>query len=124
MRELVTPDLSGPVPVARVAEEVDLANAARLRQELLALATDEVDGLIVDVTDVPYMDSAGIKALFDVARDFRRRKQSMVVTVPVGSPVRRLLKITNFLEVAPICDDVETAVELIAKGPGEYGAGR
>jgi anti-anti-sigma factor len=65
MREMVTPDLSGPVPVARVAGEVDLANAARLRQELMALATDDVDGLVVDVTDVPYADSAGIRVLFD-----------------------------------------------------------
>ena len=71
MRELVTPDLSGPVPVARVAGEVDLANATRLRQELLALVTDEAVGLVVDVTEVPYADSAGIKVLFDVARDLR-----------------------------------------------------
>jgi anti-sigma B factor antagonist len=117
MREMVTPDLSGPVPVARVAGEVDLANAARLRQELLALATDEVDGLVVDVTDVPYADSAGIRVLFDLARDLRQRNQSLAVTVPVSSSLRRLLKITNFQEVAPICDDAETAVQLIAKGP-------
>jgi anti-sigma B factor antagonist len=117
MRELVTPDLSGPVPVARVAGEVDLANATRLRQELLALATDAVDGLIVDVTDVPYADSAAIKVLFDLARDLRRRDQSLAVTVPVSSPLRRLLKITNFQEVAPICEDAGTAAQLIAKGP-------
>ena len=117
MGALVTPDLSGPVPVARVAGEVDLANAARLRQELMALATDDVDGLIVDLTDVPYADSAGIKVLFDLARDLRRRDRSLAVTVPVSSPLRRLLKITNFQEVAPICDDAQTAVQLIANGP-------
>ena len=47
----------------------------------------------------------------------------LVVTVPKSSPLRRLLKITNFQEVAPICDDAETAVELIAKGLGEGGTG-
>jgi anti-anti-sigma factor len=117
MREMVTPDFSGPVPVARVAGEVDLANATRLRQELMALATDEVCGLVVDVTDVPYADSAGVRVLFDLARDLRRRNQSLAVTVPVSSPLRRLLKITNFQEVAPICDDAQTAAQLIAKGP-------
>jgi anti-anti-sigma factor len=116
MREMVTPDLSGPVPVARVAGEVDLANAARFRRELMALATDEVDGLVVDLTDVPYADSAWIRVLFDLARDLRRRNQSLAVTVPVTSPLRRLLKITNFQEVAPICEDAQTAVQLIAKG--------
>jgi len=117
MPDLVTPDLSGPVPVARVAGEVDLANAARLRQVLLALATDEVDGLVVDITDVPYADSAGIRVLFDLARDLGRRDQGLAVTVPVSSPLRRLLKITNFREVAAICDDAQTAVQLIAKCP-------
>jgi anti-anti-sigma factor len=123
MRELVTPDLYGPVPIARVGGDIDLANAARLRQELLALATDEAYGLVVDLTDVSYADSAGIKVLFDLARDLRRRDQSLAVTVPVGSPIRRLLKITNFQEVAPICDDAQTAVQLIAKGPSEHRAG-
>jgi anti-sigma B factor antagonist len=118
VNQLVTPDLSGPVPVARVAGEVDLANAARLRQELLALATDEADGLVVDLTGVPYADSSGIKVLFDVARDLCRRDLSLVVAVPANSALRRLLKITSFQEVAPICDDAETAVDLIAKGPG------
>jgi anti-anti-sigma factor len=117
MSELVTPDLSGPVPVARVAGEIDLANAARLRQELLALATDEVDGLVVDGTNVSYADSAGIKVLFDLARDLRRRDQTLAVTVPMSSTLRRLLKIANFQEVAPICDDTQTAVQLIAQGP-------
>ena len=115
MREVVTADRSGPVPVARVAGDIDLSNAARIRQDLLALATDDVHGLVVDITDVPYVDSAGIKVLFDLARDLRRRNQSLVVTVPTSSPLRRLLKITNFQEVAPICDDAETAFELIAK---------
>lgn len=117
MGRLVTLDGSGPVPVARVAGEVDLANATRLRQELVALATGEFDWLVVDLADVSYADSSGIKVLFDLARDLRRRSQSLAVTVPQGSPLRRLLKITNFQEVAPICDDVETAVELIAKQP-------
>lgn len=116
MNQLVTPDLSGLVPIARVAGEVDLANATRLRQELLALTTDDADGLVVDLAGVPYADSAGIKVLFDVTRDLRQRNLSLVVAVPASSPLRRLLKITNFQEVAPICDDADAALELIVSG--------
>ena len=128
MHRLVTLDASGPLPVARVAGEIDLANATRLRQELLGLA-DEFDWLIVDLTAVSYADSSGIKVLFDLARDLRRRSQSLAVAVPASSPLRRLLKITNFQEVAPICDDVEIAVELIVKPddlqiPQERASGR
>ena len=119
MSELVTADLSWSIPVARVAGEVDLANAPRLRRRLLELATEEAGGLIVDLTEVSYADSAGIKVLFDLARDMRQRDLSLAVSLPVSSPLRRLLKITNFQEVAPICDDADTAYELLAKAPCE-----
>ena len=112
MNRLVTADTSGPVPVARVAGEVDLANASRLREELLAIAGD-VDSLVVDLTEVPYLDSAGVKALFQVARDLRQRDQSLIVTMPIGSPLRRVLKITSFHEVATICDDIDAAFDLL-----------
>src|ERR1051325_3026444 len=99
MSRLITPDPSGPAPVARVTGEIDLANAARARDDLLAIAAD-AQGLVVDLTEVPYLDSAGVRILFHLARDLRRRGQMLVVTVPVGSPLRRLLKITSFHEVA------------------------
>jgi anti-anti-sigma factor len=111
--KLVTPDLSGPVPVARVAGEIDIGNAARVREEVLELAIQNADGMVVDLAEVPYLDSAGVKVMFDLVRDLRRRDQALVVTVPIGSPLRRLLKITNFQEAAPICDSIEAAVSLV-----------
>ena len=116
MSKLITPDTSGPVPVARVTGEIDLANAPRVREEVLAMAVG-VKGLVVDLTEVPYLDSAGVRVLFQLARDLRQRDQALLVAIPVGSPLRRVLKITNFHEVAAICDDVEAAFDLVARGP-------
>ncbi len=116
MRKLVTADASGPVPVARVTEEIDLANAPRLRQAVLAMAVD-VDGLVVDLTEVPYLDGAGVEVLFELARELRQRDHPLLVTMPIGSPLRRVLKVTSFHEVAAICDDVEAAFDLIAQRP-------
>jgi anti-anti-sigma factor len=116
MSRLVTPDASGLAPVARVSGEIDLANAARLHEELLAMA-HEVEALVVDLTGVSYLDSAGVKALFQVARDLRQREQALFVTMPIGSPLRRVLKITGFHEVAAICDDIEAAFNLIGRRP-------
>jgi anti-anti-sigma factor len=116
--KLINPDASGPVPVARITGEIDLANAPRVREEVLAMAVG-AKGLVVDLTEVPYLDSAGVKVLFQLARDLRQRDQSLLVTMPVGSPLRRVLKITNFHEVAPICDDIEAAFELIARRAAE-----
>lgn len=117
MRRLITPDRSGPVPVARVTGEIDLANAARARDDLLAIAAD-AEGLVVDLTAVPYLDSAGVRILFHLARDLRRRDQTLIVTLPVGSPLRRVLKITSFHEVASMCDSLDAAFDLMARRAG------
>ncbi len=119
---VVTPDTSGPVPVARISGEIDLANAPRLRDEVLALAVGDVHGLIVDLTEVSYLDSSGVKILFRLASDLRQHDQTLLVTVPVGSPLRRVLKITRFDEVAPICDDLDAAFNLAAPGQAPGGA--
>ena len=117
MSRLVTPDVSGLAPVARVGGEIDLANAPRLREELLAMMASDAEALVVDLGEVSYLDSAGVKALFQVARDLRQRDQALLVTMPMASPLRRVLKITGFHEVAAICDDVEAAFNLIGRRP-------
>ncbi len=116
---VVSPDTSGPIPVARISGEIDLANAPRMRDEVLALALGDVHGLIVDLTEVSYLDSSGVKVLFQLARDLRQHDQRLLVTVPVGSPLHRVLKITGLQEVAPICDDLDAAFNLVAQRPGQ-----
>jgi anti-anti-sigma factor len=116
---LVSIDTSGPVPVARISGEIDLANSPRLRNDILALAVADVEGLVVDLAEVSYLDSSGVKVLFQLARDLRQHDQTLLVTVPVGSPLRRVLKITRFHEVAPICDDLDAAFNFVAQAPGE-----
>jgi anti-sigma B factor antagonist len=116
---LVSVDTSGPVPVARISGEIDLANGPRLRDELLALAVVDFAGLVVDLTGVTYLDSSGVKVLFQLARDLRQHDQTLLVTVPIGSPLRRVLKITGLHEVAPMCDDLDAAFNLVAQTPGE-----
>jgi anti-sigma B factor antagonist len=113
-RLVVSPDTSGIVPVARISGEIDLANAAQLRDAVLALAAGDAHGLIVDLTEVSYLDSSGVRVLFQLARDLRQHDQTFLVTVPVGSPLRRVLKITGLHEVAPICDDLDAALNLAA----------
>ena len=111
MSGLVTAATEGRVPVAHVHGEIDLSNARRMRDAVIEIVTDDAAGLIVDLADVPYLDSAAIQALFEVARRLRDSDQALVVTVPSGSPLRRLLKVTRFHEAATICDSIVAAAE-------------
>lgn len=105
---------------ARLEGEIDMANAAEFA-EVLAEAIDVSSaGLIVDFSAVAYMDSAGVRALFDIVRQLEARRQVLAMVVPEKSAVRTLIKVTNVHEAIPVCESPEgcaTALRL-AEGNG------
>ena len=103
-------DDSDGVVVARLAGEIDLANAGEAREDLVAAIPNSALGLVVDLTAVSYLDSSGVHLLFDLAERLRRRQQQVRVAVPEGAPVRRVLRIVEMDGVVPIFPTVDEAV--------------
>ena len=70
--ELSTQAGADGLPVVTVAGEIDMSNAGRFR-DALGLAAAAVDGgsFVVDLTDVEYLDSAGVHVLFAHASRIR-----------------------------------------------------
>ena len=70
--ELSTRAGADGIPVVTVAGEIDMSNAGRFR-DALGLAAAAVDGgsFVVDLTDVEYLDSAGVHVLFAHASRIR-----------------------------------------------------
>lgn len=67
-RQLVTDlDISGSdegdFTVIRLVGDVDVAAAARLRDALARLITDPAEKVLVDLSDVPFLDSTGLGVL-------------------------------------------------------------
>ncbi len=106
------------VVVARLEGEVDLANTPTLSATILEAIPNDAAGLIVDLTDVRYIDSVGIRMLFTFVRSLHAARQGMAVTVPSDSPVRKLLKITHLDEAAVFRDTVEEAVDALRESGG------
>lgn len=57
---------AGRPPVVRISGDIDLANAARFEESMVA-ACGTSPSLTVDLTDVNYCDSAAVRALFAMA---------------------------------------------------------
>jgi anti-sigma B factor antagonist len=67
-RQLVTDlDISGSdegdFTVIRLVGDVDVSAASRLRDALARLITDPAEKVLVDLTDVPFLDSTGLGVL-------------------------------------------------------------
>jgi anti-anti-sigma factor len=68
-------------------------------------------GLIIDLSRVTYLDSAGIEFLFDLARRLRTHRQRLRLVVPTDAPMRRVLELCDMEPAAPIDATVEGALE-------------
>jgi anti-anti-sigma factor len=110
----------GAVPVAHLSGDVDVTAAPVLRERLLASVDNEDMGLVVDLSEARYVDSAGINVLFELAERLRVRQLALVAVVPEGGLVERVLSLVNFASVADIQRSVDAAVHVVrAKGGGE-----
>jgi anti-anti-sigma factor len=100
----------GGMVVAHLGGEVDMTNATYLRDELLASMPNDALALVIDLSGCRYLDSAGIEVLFDMARRLRRRRQELRLALPPGSPLKRLLELTEVASTALIYETLDGAL--------------
>ena len=103
-------ELQGATVVAHLSGEVDMANASYVRDELLRAVPNDAMALVIDLAPARYLDSAAIALLFEVARRLETRRQSLRLVLPPGSPLERVLVLTEVGTVAPIHEDLASAL--------------
>ena len=81
----------------RPSGEVDLAVADQLSAAIVAALTDGPPRVVVDLTDVWFLDSSGIRALLVAHMFATEHQQTMTVENPTRR-VRRTLEIGGVLE--------------------------
>jgi anti-anti-sigma factor len=101
------------VLIGHVEGEIESVNAEQLRAALGRRLTNDGPGLVLDLSDAAYLDSAGVELLFDLARRLRTHRQRLRLVVPAAAPMRRVLDLCDIEEVAPMDATVEAAVEVL-----------
>jgi len=102
------------VQVAHIVGEVDIANAATLQSEISDTVENTAFGLVVDLTETEYFDSAGIRMLFELRKRLSGRRQSLRVVVPRDSVIITALLVTEVDQIIPIDQTVADSLEAIA----------
>jgi anti-anti-sigma factor len=100
----------GDVVVARVTGELDIAGASRTGERIAQAVPTSALGLVVDFTELEFIDSSGVAMLFGLARTLGGRRQRLRVVAPPGGPVARVLDIVEFDRAAPVHRDLEAAL--------------
>jgi anti-anti-sigma factor len=114
-------DEQAGVSVARLSGDVEISGAHVLRERLLRAVRNDDLGLVVDLTDTTYLDSAGINILFELADMLRERQLRLAVVVPEASLVTQVVALVNLDSVAGLHGTVGPAVDSIRAASGAAG---
>lgn len=97
-----------------LAGELDRGSAASVRAQLHAAASGE-QHVIVDLGQLRFIDSSGIKELLDANRAVMqsRRKFALVVSSPALQKIFHIVGVDQVLPVLPTVDD---AVKTVTAG--------
>ncbi len=99
--------------VCRPVGELDAYTVGQFRDRLAELANSS--RLLIDLSSVPFMDSAGLGALIGGIR--RAREAGGDVAVACSRPtLTRLLHTTGFDRIVPVTETVEAAASALADG--------
>ena len=98
------------VGIARLSGDVDITQAASLRQQLLNAVRNDDLGLVVDLTHTRYLDSVGVSLLFELAERLAGRQLRFGVVVPEEGLIQRVLAIVNLDSVAEVHRGVDDAL--------------
>lgn len=75
--------------------EIDLANVTDVENQIHAALHNQVTVVIVDLTDVDYIDSAGVRLLVKLASRLRILRIDFRINVPADSVARRVVELTG-----------------------------
>jgi anti-sigma B factor antagonist len=88
--------------------EVDLSNADELRGALDPESTER--GLVLDLSEIAFMDSSGLAVVLGAVETLGPR---LVLVLPEGSPVARLLEMTESSGWVTSAPSVEAALGVL-----------
>jgi anti-sigma B factor antagonist len=95
--------------VVRVHGELDITAASLVRDALLDALAWRSPRLVVDLSEVDFLDCAGARALLAASRRARLHEGRMVVAAP-SRRVARLLQLTGLGRQFIVCPGVDAAV--------------
>lgn len=110
---------AGDYVVCRPIGELDAYTVSQFRESLAELAASP--RLLIDLSEVPFMDSAGLGALIGGIR--RAREAGGDVAVACSRPtLTRLLHTTGFDRIVPVTATVDEAVKALLSPDAANGA--
>ena len=110
--EIDVSSAEGDVPVVALRGELDFDEAPSFGRVLEELRADGEHEVIVDLSDLTFIDSSGISVLVGAARATAAEQGTLVVAAPTPH-VQRVFDIVNLSELVAIEPSLESALQRV-----------
>jgi anti-sigma B factor antagonist len=108
------------VVVARLTGEIDLSNADGIEGAIAEATPNQALALVVDVSALGYLDSAGIHLIYKLREKLRARGQALRLVVPADSPSNDALRLAGVLRNVEVAETLQDAMaQFSARGAAE-----
>ncbi|MEW6753394.1 MAG: STAS domain-containing protein [Candidatus Latescibacterota bacterium] len=98
----------GPVTVVELAGDLDTNTAPEAQEQILPLVEDG-SRLLLDVSRVPYMSSAGLRVMLSLYRRVASQNGELVL-VGLSEEIRDTMEVTGFLGFFSTCQTYEAGL--------------
>jgi anti-anti-sigma factor len=89
---------------ADLAGDIDLSNADDVSEQLSAAISNQTVVVELDLSDVTYIDSAGLRVLSLLSSRLRRLQIGLRVVAPSGSPARYVIDLSGMTEFVGVIE--------------------
>jgi len=97
--------------VAVVTGEVDMSNAATIRLQIAEAVTPDDDAVVVDLSELEFIDSAGLHSMIELGTVLDERRQQLFLCVPKESQIGRAIEIIGLPRAVRVHGDRAEALE-------------
>jgi anti-sigma B factor antagonist len=87
---------SDGITVVEMAGDIDASTASQVQEKVLG-AAEEKSKILMDMTNVPYMSSAGLRMLLSVYRQVTGKEGKLVI-VGLSEEIEETMDVTGFLD--------------------------
>jgi stage II sporulation protein AA (anti-sigma F factor antagonist) len=98
----VTARSDGDIVLIVIAGEIDLSNADFVEQQIADAITNRTMTAAIDLTDVSYVDSIGMRVLFALATRLETAQIGLKLVAPIGSAARRVTEISGLNSIVDV----------------------
>jgi stage II sporulation protein AA (anti-sigma F factor antagonist) len=100
--------------VVSLAGELDADTAVVFQHQLAALVLQGRRHVVLDLADVPFMDSSGLNSVLRARSETVRYDGSLLLAAP-GPAVRRLLELTGVSLTSPLYETSDDALAALGE---------